>query len=267
MSAAFTLPASACGPITTIARFTVLDALRGRWLWMIAAVSAIGTAAAVFAGQLALTERAAVMTAALAPLVRLAAVLVVAAIVVAATVREVAERSMLLALAAPLSRSHWVAGKAIGFMTLAALTGLACALPVCLSVPADVRIAASAWTVSLMLELMLVAGFALMSASAFKQVPAALLATLAFYCLSRLIGTIVLLSERSPLADHHALAGVGSAMVQALAAVLPRLDLFTQTEWLLGGAPPALATVALQTVLYCTLQFIVTAIDLRGKDV
>lgn len=267
MNAVFASPANACGPVMTIVRFTVLDAMRGRWLWMIAAVSAIGTAAAVFAGELALTERAAVMTVALAPLVRLAAVLMVAAIVVAATVREVAERSMLLALAAPLSRSHWVAGKAIGFMTLAALTGLACALPVCLSVPAEIRVAASAWTGSLMLELMLVAGFALMSASAFKQVPAAVLATLAFYCLSRLIGTIALLSERSPLGEHRVLEGAGSAMVQALSAVLPRLDLFTQTEWLLGGAPPALAAVALQTALYCALQFIVTAIDLRGKDV
>jgi ABC-type transport system involved in multi-copper enzyme maturation permease subunit len=255
------------GPLVSIVRFTLLDALRSRWLWLVGAVLAAGATAALFTGELALTERASVATVAAAPLLRVAAVLLIGVIVVAASVREVAEHSLLLALSAPLSRSNWVAGKTIGFVLLAWITALVCGLPVWLFAPAAGKLGALAWTGSLAMELSLVAGIALMTASALKQVPAAILATVAFYSLARLIGTILLLSERAPLGESAAIEGSSSALVQIIAAIMPRLDLFTQTDWLLGGPAGELGIVAAQTAVYCALVFTVTVIDIRSGDV
>src|SRR5436305_1822001 len=66
----------------------------------------------------------------------------------------------------------------------------------------------------------------------------ALGATAALYMLARSIGTIQAIAD-GPLADDSLAQRLASGTVNAIAFVLPALDLATRSEWLLYGAPQA----------------------------
>lgn len=246
--------------VRTVARDTVVEAVRGRWLWMSAvAALAIGVIAA-FAQALALSAQHDVAIAFAAPLARVAAVLIVALGAIASVSREQSERTLLLALAAPMSRSAWLAGKALGFLAIAALTALILALPVALCLPAPMP--ALAWTASLFLELALVASVSLAIGIVLVQVPPAVCAVAAFYVLARDLHVVLLLAQR---AENYSELGSAGPVVQFIAAIVPRLDLFTRTDWLLGAVPTlsAYAMVGAQALVYFLLAGSVAVLDLR----
>ena len=60
-----------------------------------------------------------------------------------------------------------------------------------------------------------------------------------------------------------------NGMLHAIAALLPRLDLFTRTAWLTADAQPFadLGLIALQSMVYITLLLAAGFIDLVRKNV
>jgi len=245
--------------LRTIARDTIREALRGRWFWLVASATLLVSGAAVFARSLALTETHAVTLAFAAPLARLAGVLIVVLTTVASVVREKNDGTLLLALAAPVSRASWLAGKALGFALLAAATALLLALPVLATASPG---AALAWTLSFVLELILIATVSLAIARVLGQIASAVSATIAFYVLGRLLHVVLLLGER---AQNYSNLESLAPVARLLRIVVPRLDLFTRTDWLLDGAPTwaSLGEVAAQTLLFALLALVAAIIDLR----
>ncbi|HYA66942.1 MAG TPA: ABC transporter permease [Burkholderiaceae bacterium] len=245
--------------LRTIARDTVLEALRGRWFWLAAAATLFVGAAGAFARSLALTETHDVTVAFAAPLSRLAGVLIVVLTTVASMVREKSEGTLLLALAAPVSRASWLAGKALGFALIATTTALLLALPVLAAAPA---LASAAWTLSLALELILVATVSMAIGRALGQIALAVSAAIAFYVLARLLHVVLLLAER---AQNYSELESLTPLVHLLRIVVPRLDLFTCTDWLLYSPPSwaNLGAVGLQWLLYTALALVAAVIDLR----
>jgi len=249
-----------------IARFTVLEAWRSRWAAAAVLLAAAVAGVLLFSGALALTERAAVGLALAAPLARLAAVLVLAAFAITALVRELGDGSIDLVLAAPLSRLTWIAGRWLGLCGVALGTACAAALPLALQAPPAALVG---WAASLWLELTLVAGVAMLLSISFAQVPAALLALLAFYAMSRLVGVLMLLAGRAPLEAPAFLGMLGDGLLTVLGHLLPRLDLFTRTDWLLPDAAGAAAAhgglAALQLAIWIVLVPAVGWLDLRAR--
>jgi ABC-type transport system involved in multi-copper enzyme maturation permease subunit len=247
-----------------LARFTMLEAWRGRW--PIAAVLLAAAVALVqgFTAATALTESSAVALSLAAPLARLAAVLVVAIFAIGALVRELNDGSIDLALAAPVSRLTWLAGRWLGLAGIALGTAIAAAAPLAANAP---WLALAAWTASLALELVLVCGVGLLLSISFAQLPAALLSLLAFYTMSRLVGIVMLINARAPLEGPALLARVGDAVLGALGHLLPRLDLFTRTDWLLGASGAAAGTglALLQVTIWLVLVPAVGWLDFRNR--
>ena len=247
-------PAAPAGPrvVLSLARFTLLEARRGRWPAALALLAATVAGLLSFGGAMALTEQREVALSLAAPLARLAAVLVVAAFAVALLARELNDGSIDLVLSAPVSRLTWIAGRWLGLAAVAGGTAVAAALPLVMHAPPA---ALAAWAASLWLELCLVAGLALLLSISFAQVPAALLSLLAVYAMSRLVGVAMLISANAPLEGPAPLARAADLLLGLLGHLLPRLDLFTRTDWLLGGAGAgagvglALVQVAVWTVL------------------
>lgn len=257
------LPARASwAPLQAVLRFTLVDVLRSRFPLMLAAVLAAGWGTAMFAAQLAITERQAVAGAIVAPLIRTLAAVMLATLVASATSREVAERTHLIALSAPISRLQWVAAKFAAHGLLAWGTAIVCGASMLL---VGDRTAVAAWTLSLGIELTLVAAIAVTAALALTQTASAVLATLTVYLASRSIGVILLLNERMPIADNDTAGAVTGWVLEGLGLMLPRLDLFTRTDWLAGGAVQGLGAIVLQGVVYIGLLLAVAAFDL-GRD-
>ena len=104
---------------STIAYYTLLEALRNRLMWLLGLIPLTGIAVSGFLGELAVTESAQVQVALLAAFFRLAAVFLVATFVVTSLVRELNYKGLGLVLALPLPRAGYVLGKLAGFAALA----------------------------------------------------------------------------------------------------------------------------------------------------
>jgi len=238
-------------PILLIARYTAIEALRGRFLWLclLAACGAAGLS--LFVGQLALTESTATQAALAAAALRLASVFLIITFVVTSMAREAADKGLELVLALPLPRSAYLLGKLAGFAALAVLPAALFGLLTLLWAP---PLQSLLWGVSLLAELWLVAAFSLLCAASLAHALPALAASAGFYLLARVIDTLQLLAHGRHASDgllQQALTGG----VDVLALLLPRLDLYARSDWLLyaSGSWHALAPLLVQTAIYVSL--------------
>ena len=236
----------------TIARFTALEAVRSRLAWLIAGFTIGGCVLAVFAGEIAITEAQGARGGLLGAWLRSCAVFTISAFVTTSAVREFHDKGLDLILSMPVRRETYYAGKLAGFAGVSALASAACALVLVWFAP-PVQVAL--WAASLGLELLIVTAMSLLCVLAFSQIIWALSTVIGFYVLSRAMAALQLMA-REPLVDP-ASAGqrVIRAFVDALAFVLPDLDRFTESEWLIHGAGTIadLGFAAMQTAVYVIL--------------
>ncbi len=238
--------------IVTIARFTLLEALRTRLFWLFIALMLVILGLGYFMQQLAITESARLQTAFSAAALRFAAVFVLSVHVLASVIREFNDKGLELTLSFELRRSQYIVGRLLGFVSIAMILATAATLPfLLLSHPS----AALQWGTSLAFELALVAALSLFGIITFTSLMAAASFVFGFYLLSRALTAIRLMSD-TPLTGggtpaHHVISG----LVDILALILPALDRYTQSTWLTDSPLPwpSLATLAAQAVLYTVL--------------
>ena len=251
--------------ILIVTRFTLLEALRLRLVWVVLAVIICGLALAEGAASLALTDSRAYGLVAYASWTRLALVATVILLVATSVARDFDARALDLSLSRPLSRSQWYIGRLTGFALVATAIACAASLPLtALGHPS----AAFAWGLSLAAELVLIAAATLCASIALGQVTAVVLAVIAFYLLSRSITAMVLMSH-GPLVDPT----IGSTRLIAhaiavFALMLPPLDQFTATRWLTSGSATLaeLGTLAAHTACYLLLLTAVGLFDFNRRD-
>ena len=246
-----------------IARYTLLEAMRNRLLWLLLAAVAAAFAAAGFLQQVSITEAARVQGSIIAAAMRLFAVFLVAAFVVTAVIREINDKVLEVLLAKPLPRTSWLVGKCIGFAGVAAVVAVAAGLPLWFfGTPAGV----AAWTASLFLELLIVVAAAIFCVLTLNQVVTALAAVLGFYVLARTMAAVQILAAAAGTATWR--DRVTGGIVDVLAALLPSLDRMTETAWVLDGiAGGSLLTAALVPALvYVALLGGAAAFDLHRQN-
>jgi len=251
--------------IATIARYTLLEALRTRLPHVLAAVVLVLGAGSFFAGAIAITESTRVQVGIYAACMRLATVFVAAMYVLASVAREFNDKVLDVTLALDLPRSHYILGKLSGLVLLGSALAAVAALPLVFFAPTE---GVLAWGVSLALELWIVMALALFCAVTFRQPIAAVSFVVAFYLLARTLTAIRLMSA-------HPLAGSGSPaqqvsqwLAEALALVMPALDAWTQTAWLVGRAPAwtSIAVLVGQSALYVALLAAATMFDFQRRN-
>ena len=100
------------------------------------------------------------------------------------------------------------------------------------------------WGASLALELTLVAALTLFCVITFAQIMPAISFVIAFYLLARSISAVRLLSTSQLLAPNDWTNRIVAHLVDALGWLLPGLDRFTSTAWLVDhtGTLGALGT-------------------------
>ncbi len=238
--------------ILTLARFTVLEASRTRLLWLFVIALALVFVAAYFVQQLAITESARMQIVFSAAATRLLAVFILSLYILTSVVREFNDKGLELTLSFDLRRADYILGRLLGFMLIALAMALIASLPqlILASLPAALQ-----WGCSLGLELMIVAALSLFCIVTFTQLMPAASFVAGFYLLARALTAIRLISG-APIFENNAPSHqVMAWLVDALALVLPALDRFTQSAWLVDGAPgwPAVGICALQAALYTAL--------------
>lgn len=249
----------------TIARYTLLEALRNRLLWLLVLAACGAIILSGLLNELALTESRQVQVALLAATLRLAAVFLVATFVITSMVREASDKGLELLLALPMPRAAYLLGKLGGFGALAVLPALLFgAFGLFFAPPGQ----AALWSVSLLCELWIVAAFSVLCMLTLNQVLPALAAAFAFYLLARLIGTLQLLGM-GPVGAHARAQHWLERGLDAIALLLPHLDDFTRTDWLVyhGGTGADLLAILVQSAIYVVLMTSAALFDLYRKNV
>lgn len=250
--------------ITTLARLTLLEALRTRLGLVLVVVLAAGGGVAALLGQVAITETREIQAVLAAAFFRFAAVLMVAVFVIVSQARESADKGLELLLSLPMSRTPYLLGKLTGYTATAWLAAAVLCLPLLVLAPTGPVVA---WGLSLGFELTLVAAASLFFAMTLTQMPAALAAIVGFYLLSRSMAAFQLMGASSILEEGIAQQAMNFAL-NIIANVLPRLDLFTQSAWLTdsAGACAQLPGIFLQAAAYGALLCGGALFDLHRKN-
>lgn len=251
--------------IFTIAYYTVLEAARNRLLYLIALILIFALAFTLFLKQVAITETRDIQLAFLAALFRFAAAFVLAAFVSVSQVRETNDKVMELLLTRDLSRAHYLFGKLIGYLGIAFVLATLFTLPLCLfATPSRALL----WGMSLFFELAIVTALSLFCVLAFNQVVGSLAAVAGFYALSRSMAALQLIGASRADDGNLLLDRLANYTLDGIAFFLPRLDLFTQTGWLLGRSQSSvdLPWLIAQSAIYVALLSLAALFDLKRKN-
>ena len=251
--------------ILTISKFTIIESMRNRLLWLSLLVVAVSFGLVEFIGDLAITEHRVTQVAVLAAFLRLSSVVILAMFVVSSTVRELQDKTLEMILAMPIHRSSYYMGKLIGFIQVAVIIAVIFSTMLLLYAPAEQVLI---WGISLLFELILVVALGLVMLFTFNQIPAALAGVFIIYAASR-TATSIYLMAKYPIIPHASTAQkFMDSFVELLTWLLPDLHRFTQTEWLAHGTGEfaMLLPVLGQTMIYLLLLSAIALFDFYRKN-
>lgn len=248
-----------------IASFTLLEALRNRLLWLLVVLLIGGFGLSEFIGEIAITEAGQFRSGFLGAVLRICAVVVLALFVITSVIRELNDKQLELVLSLPMTRTSYFLGKLLGFSLLGLLVAAVFSAVLMIYSP---PLQALLWGLSLFCELGIVIAFSLLCLFTFNQVTAGVSAVMAFYVLARSLSAIQLMGK-GPFYDPDALSQTFiNGFISALAFVLPELDRFTSSEWLVyyTGHWTDLLPIAGQTFIYVLLLSGAALFDLYRKN-
>ena len=249
----------------TIARFTLLEAVRNRLFILIMAGVICLFVLAEFIGELSITETRQVQSAILSSLLRVFSISIISLFVITSALRELNDKGLEIILSLPISRHQYLFGKLLGYGGLSLLISIIVSLPLLLYAP---TIPVICWFLSLFCEQALVISLSLVCLFTFANVTISFIAVMAFYFLSRSMETIRLLSE-SPILESNAFSqDFIHCLVDAMALLLPDLGAFTKSDWLAYNVDFAdMQTVIIQTMIYLTILLSAGLFDLYRKNI
>lgn len=170
-------------------------------------------------------------------------------------------------LSRPISRRNLVISYWLGF-SLVALLLVAPSIAIIYLVGVVNGHGFIVWALSFALEVLLVVAVALFCAFTLKSAVSAVMASLGFYVLSRMMGFFIATSKSSLLFRSQELNDLSEFMMDKLAIFVPRLDFFAKTEWLVYGmeSQQELYLLLLQAAIFIPLLLTAAIIDFRKKQ-
>ncbi len=122
------------------------------------------------------------------------------------------------------------------------------------------------WIISLFFELMIVSSAAFFFAMVLSSAVSGTLATFAFYTFSRMVGQVIGIATDPEMEGKFAFL---SSITKTVSLFIPRLDLFSQSSWLLYGVENlsfSLTLIVVQGIVFCFLLAIATLADLTKRE-
>jgi ABC-type transport system involved in multi-copper enzyme maturation permease subunit len=243
-----------------IARYTALEAIRTRASLFAAVMLALLLAASYFVREIAITDSLRLQTTFLAAALRFACIFIASAFIIGAVAREFNDKGQLLLLSLALTRVQYVLGKFFGFVAVVVVLCLLAGLVVSVVSRGTQTLY---WSCALALEAAIMTAISLFCALSLRQIAPAATVVVGFYLLSRSIASIQLMAHSSVVSGTHAAA----TLVDALALLLPRMDLFAGSARLVEPVSwSGLLALATQAALYCGVALVAASLDLHRKD-
>ena len=175
-------------------------------------------------------------------------------------------------LARPISRTGFVLGYYAGFASVALLLAIIVA-PLLFAGLGARGIGLLEWEASLLLESLIVVAIGLFAAMAIAAPAGAVMVTVGLYGLGRMGAYLLAIAHSgSGAVDAEGVNRTADTVMDFVAAVMPRLDLFGQSSWLVNGpggggaANWGVGILVLQVAIYVPLLLLATVRDLHVKS-
>ncbi len=169
-------------------------------------------------------------------------------------------------LSKSISREQFILGYLAGFFIAAFLIFLPLVATIALLTKVN-WLGLGIWSATLLAELLIIICFSLLASMILKNSFSAIMASFAFYMISRLMGMFVMaiqLPEDLSTAKNNILA----LILKILSAIFPRLDLFSQSSWLSYGINnfDGIKIIAIQSLIYIPLMIFMSFHDFKRKQ-
>jgi ABC-type transport system involved in multi-copper enzyme maturation permease subunit len=170
-------------------------------------------------------------------------------------------------LSRPISRTTLVLSYWVGFAVVASL----------LVIPTVILVWAMGvlnttgfllWALSLLLESWLVASIALFASLTIKSGVGTVLASMAIYTLSRMMGFFLATTSSTAVFKDQEVNLIAKWVMQGIATVVPRLDFYAKSKWLIYGAKSYedLTLVLMQSAVFIPLLMVAAVMDFKRKQ-
>ena len=254
----------------SIIKHVLLTALRD-WLYLgLLILIALSVGLSVFMGDTAVIEGLQVTTAYISGSSRMISVLGLVVFVCFYVKRSFDNKEVQFILSSSISRSSYFISLWLGFLTIA--LGISLLMILIMSVFTKVGLMSIlAWNLSLFFEMVIVITFAALSSLILKSAVSAIMASFGFYFISRMMGFFVLMVKMpESFADiFKDLNSFMQILLKFISIFFPRLDLFSQSEWLIYGlnaTNSGLSVSVYQTLIYVPLMLMVAFYDFNKKQ-
>lgn len=170
-------------------------------------------------------------------------------------------------LSRPVSRSAFVLAY-YGAFAMLALPLAVLTAPMLMSAFGAHGAGLAEWVASMILESWIVAALALFCAMALESATAAVIVCLGFYLLGRSAQFFLAIAKSGYGASANEGVNIGTQSVMTvIASIMPRLDLFGQSRWLVYGPGGGwgMGILLLQTAIYVPLLLLATTRDLQVR--
>jgi ABC-type transport system involved in multi-copper enzyme maturation permease subunit len=123
------------------------------------------------------------------------------------------------------------------------------------------------WSSSIIMETLLIATFAILATLILNSAFSAILATMGFYILSRMMGIFVL-TINLPKNYTEFSNNIMQSILKILSIAFPRLDLYSKSEWLIYGVNELLdiKIIIIQSLIYIPLLIFMSFYDFGKKQ-
>ncbi len=246
--------------------YVLKAALRDRLLLSLLLVAAVGASLAVFLGSSAVIESDQFAIVFAAGGLRLAGVGGLVLFVVFHIRRAFESRDVDFLLSRPISRTSFLLSHAFSFSVLSFVAAFFVAFAVFALAPHMISAGYWLWAFSLVVEFIIIVNAALFFSMVLSSAVTSALAVFAFYVLARLIGQILGIIDSGMLTTSG--FDLLEVVMQLVSLVIPRLDMMSQTSWLVygPGQDVGFLFVLLQGMAYAPLLILAALVDLVRRQ-
>ncbi len=248
-------------------RYVLTASIRDRLLLSMLLVLVLGACLSLFLGSSAIIEQDRFTLVFAAGGLRIACALGLVLFIVFFMRRSFESRDVEFVLSRPVGRIAFVSAYAAAFSLIALVLAFASFAVVYAISPHLYSDGHMLWAFSLGVEYIIMANIALFFAMMLSSAATATMATLGFYILARMMGQILGINDSTKL--NEAGFKILEYAVEGVSILIPRLDLFAQTSWLVYGAPETgigYGFIALQGAFFVALVLTGALLDLVRRE-
>lgn len=245
--------------------YVITAAIRDRLIVGLCILLAGAVSLSIFMGGAAITEQDRFVAVFSAGSIRILNIVGLVLFIVFFIRRSFETRDVEFMLSRPIGRTQLVLSYAIGFSLIAVFMGVVSGACIMALSPHLISAGHGLWILSLIVENIIMVNVALFFSMILTSAASCAFATFGFYVLARMMSQILgIIDSDKGVLD----ADVLEFTMQVISALMPRLDLMTQTSWLVYGPTEKIDAVFIlvQGAIYTSLILCAALVDMRRRQ-